>query len=505
MSAHRRHRACSRTFGPQHRTHALGVARAVSILVRDQLCVHNPCLDVRAPRSPKRLPAALSPDEARRLVEIAGEDVLAVRDRAMLELLYSSGLRLSELAALTGRCSTSPTARAGRAARAQDAGRAGRPSGACRACSRGANAGASSSATDDETPCSSIARGKRLSTRMIQVRVRRAGINRASPRACTRTSCATRSRRTCCNRAAICAPCRRCWGMPASRPRRCIRTSTSSTSRRCTTPRIRGRSERAEVIDRRRGADRTQTRPREIAAAPASLDILGRDRAGARRPRAGRNGGGHSTAGRVSRPRRLQSALADPRTRLELRRKCKDRRRVHAMRHRACDRVSCARGRADIDAVPPGPRRVATASGAGDRSLRRYGGDAMLQRRRRMLARRLCRRTDRSRRLPCVYSSARMPRTRSLEGLDARCRHRARRRAARDDRGARRRGARFWSTCVDGQKTGFFVDQRDNRATRGQAARGREVLDVFCYSGGFSDCGAARRCGQRRRRSTARL
>jgi integrase/recombinase XerC len=69
-------------------------------LLREQLCAHNPCLDVRAPRSAKRLPAALSPDEARRLVEIAGDDILAVRDRALLELLYSSGLRLSELAAL---------------------------------------------------------------------------------------------------------------------------------------------------------------------------------------------------------------------------------------------------------------------------------------------------------------------------------------------------------------------------------------------------------------------
>jgi integrase/recombinase XerC len=69
-------------------------------LVREQLCAHNPCLDVRAPRSAKRLPAALSPDEARRLVEIEGDDIFAVRDRALLELLYSSGLRLSELAAL---------------------------------------------------------------------------------------------------------------------------------------------------------------------------------------------------------------------------------------------------------------------------------------------------------------------------------------------------------------------------------------------------------------------
>jgi len=46
------------------------------------------------------LPAVLSPDQARRLVEVEGDGGLRVRDRAMLELFYSSGLRLSELAAL---------------------------------------------------------------------------------------------------------------------------------------------------------------------------------------------------------------------------------------------------------------------------------------------------------------------------------------------------------------------------------------------------------------------
>ncbi|MEP6996136.1 MAG: tyrosine recombinase XerC [Betaproteobacteria bacterium] len=57
----------------------------------------NPCAGLKAPRSARHLPAVLSPDEAVRLVAIAGEDVLAVRDRALLELAYSSGLRVSEL------------------------------------------------------------------------------------------------------------------------------------------------------------------------------------------------------------------------------------------------------------------------------------------------------------------------------------------------------------------------------------------------------------------------
>jgi len=57
----------------------------------------DPCAGLKAPRSARRLPAALSPDEAVRLVAIDGDDVLAVRDRALLELAYSSGLRLAEL------------------------------------------------------------------------------------------------------------------------------------------------------------------------------------------------------------------------------------------------------------------------------------------------------------------------------------------------------------------------------------------------------------------------
>ena len=60
----------------------------------------DPCAGLRAPRSPRRLPAALSPDEAVRLVTIDETDPLAVRDRALFELAYSSGLRLSELSGL---------------------------------------------------------------------------------------------------------------------------------------------------------------------------------------------------------------------------------------------------------------------------------------------------------------------------------------------------------------------------------------------------------------------
>ena len=61
---------------------------------------NNPCLGLRPPKAPKTLPMALSPEQAARLVEIAENDALSVRDHAMLELFYSSGLRLAELVSL---------------------------------------------------------------------------------------------------------------------------------------------------------------------------------------------------------------------------------------------------------------------------------------------------------------------------------------------------------------------------------------------------------------------
>jgi integrase/recombinase XerC len=69
-------------------------------LERDPALKDNPCTGLKAPKAPRRLPSALSPDEAAHLVAIDGNDPLAVRDRALFELAYSSGLRLSELAGL---------------------------------------------------------------------------------------------------------------------------------------------------------------------------------------------------------------------------------------------------------------------------------------------------------------------------------------------------------------------------------------------------------------------
>jgi integrase/recombinase XerC len=69
-------------------------------LAREGALASDPLLGVRGPKVRRKLPQVLDVDEAAALVETDSGGALAVRDRAMLELFYSSGLRLSELVGL---------------------------------------------------------------------------------------------------------------------------------------------------------------------------------------------------------------------------------------------------------------------------------------------------------------------------------------------------------------------------------------------------------------------
>ncbi len=69
-------------------------------LLRHGRIAANPAAGIRAPKAPRKLPQVLDPDEAARLVEVPTHVPLGLRDRALLELFYSSGLRLSELCGL---------------------------------------------------------------------------------------------------------------------------------------------------------------------------------------------------------------------------------------------------------------------------------------------------------------------------------------------------------------------------------------------------------------------
>lgn len=69
-------------------------------LVKHRGFSRNPCIGLRAPKSPKALPKALSPDLMARLLEGPAGTPAEVRDKAMFEVFYSSGLRLAELVSL---------------------------------------------------------------------------------------------------------------------------------------------------------------------------------------------------------------------------------------------------------------------------------------------------------------------------------------------------------------------------------------------------------------------
>ena len=96
-----------RTFAAA--THARGLAarsiqRRLSavrtffeFLMREGAGTRNPAIDVRAPKQKKRLPTTLDADQMGRLLAFRTDDTLSTRDKAVMELFYSSGLRLSEL------------------------------------------------------------------------------------------------------------------------------------------------------------------------------------------------------------------------------------------------------------------------------------------------------------------------------------------------------------------------------------------------------------------------
>ncbi len=69
-------------------------------LMREGASMRNPAVDVRAPKQKKRLPTTLDADQMGRLLAFRTDDTLSARDKAVMELFYSSGLRLTELVTL---------------------------------------------------------------------------------------------------------------------------------------------------------------------------------------------------------------------------------------------------------------------------------------------------------------------------------------------------------------------------------------------------------------------
>jgi len=88
-------------LGPRSVQRRLSAVRGFfNYLIREKVIEANPAADIRAPKAAKRLPKTLDVDQVASLLERKPTDALTRRDHAMLELLYSSGLRLAELAGL---------------------------------------------------------------------------------------------------------------------------------------------------------------------------------------------------------------------------------------------------------------------------------------------------------------------------------------------------------------------------------------------------------------------
>jgi integrase/recombinase XerC len=88
-------------LGPRSVQRRLSSSRGFfKYLQREGVVAANPVVDVRAPKAAKRLPGTLDVDTLNHLLDIPPDDALAVRDKALMELFYSSGLRLAELVGL---------------------------------------------------------------------------------------------------------------------------------------------------------------------------------------------------------------------------------------------------------------------------------------------------------------------------------------------------------------------------------------------------------------------
>jgi len=72
----------------------------MNYLVRENLLRTNPADGVKTPKAPKKLPGVLDVDQINQLLNVKSTKPISLRDKAIMELLYSSGLRLAELVAL---------------------------------------------------------------------------------------------------------------------------------------------------------------------------------------------------------------------------------------------------------------------------------------------------------------------------------------------------------------------------------------------------------------------
>ena len=77
--------------------HIVSIKNYFKFLERNNYIKNNPCIDITGLKTPKKMPRVLSEDDIDNLLDIKLTDAYSYRNKAMLELMYSSGLRVSEL------------------------------------------------------------------------------------------------------------------------------------------------------------------------------------------------------------------------------------------------------------------------------------------------------------------------------------------------------------------------------------------------------------------------
>jgi len=141
----------------------------------------NPVDGVRPPKSSQALPKVLSPDEANRLLAAESDGVLQLRDQAMFELFYSSGLRLAELAGLDLSCLAELLGGEVRVLGKRNKSRIVPVGSRARLAVANWVVQRPSLAAEGEAALFVSQRGTRLSVRMIQLRLQRRGLAQGLP------------------------------------------------------------------------------------------------------------------------------------------------------------------------------------------------------------------------------------------------------------------------------------------------------------------------------------
>ncbi|MFP3489432.1 tyrosine-type recombinase/integrase, partial [Staphylococcus sp. SIMBA_130] len=80
--------------------HVSSIRSFHQFLIREQIVTHDPSLHIETPKKERKLPDILSQADVEKLLDIQTNSSLSIRNKAMLELLYATGLRVSELISL---------------------------------------------------------------------------------------------------------------------------------------------------------------------------------------------------------------------------------------------------------------------------------------------------------------------------------------------------------------------------------------------------------------------